>query len=114
MRCNVLDCVGFSLKEDQLQNVSGSGLLTDWSWTDGRTDGRIVSNFGRKDSQGPRGPLRENWAARGFQCPKDHEIYRSSAIKSGGNEKQSPSSLREFAWKLLCPLRLLVETVLDM
>ena len=43
---NVLDCVGFSLKEDRLQNVRGSGLLTDWT----RTDGRTVLNFEQGDS----------------------------------------------------------------
>ena len=55
----MLVCVGFSLKEDRLQKVRGSGLLNDWDRTDGRTDGRTVLTFGRGDSQGPYGPLRE-------------------------------------------------------
>ena len=51
----MLHCVGFSLKEDRLQKVRGSGLLSDWD----RTDGRTVLTFGRGDPQGPYGPLRE-------------------------------------------------------
>ena len=34
----MLVCVGFSLKENRLQKVRGSGLLNDWDRTDGRTD----------------------------------------------------------------------------